>query len=459
VGLRVDHVPAGPLWARLKRQGSPDEEAPEPPWSLRTCRDDADMFRSAALRAGLTARAPDMPGDPDKGMYRACFVENYPVPTRVALPPVVQLGSNGKPYFYDFIAKRAAYPGLEQLKDQALATWSAWYTGNLLRQLQEGPAAMSFWNLGFRLPPRFEAGGIQTWQAAFEAFDTQGDLNSQLVWAEDGYAARADLGNWQNPPGQIEESLEKILSRPKRLRQLRDVFSALLLLRPDAVQWLREWAPHVRDSGKESLFPNGITARDRHGFGGFNSIAFEGVTPRRASLDDFKPTQNIPQLWSLPQCEQYARMPTLAFLHRPGVARFTPALSAEERGAALDAALTAALEGPLREQPPKRLFYSAAPGAAGSDGAALLERSLAKLAPQSGLLTPGAGFRLEQCLGGDLGAASMNAAIGLAAIAVWDTNEPALAVNLRDADAALVFALTPPGPEYRERQHAQPYVI
>ena len=104
------------------------------------------------------------------------------------------------------------------------------------------------------------------------------------------------------------------------------------------------------------------------------------------------------------------------------------------------------------------MFYSAASDR-DDDAGALLARSMAKAAPQSGLLDPGRGFRLEQCLGGELGAASMNAAIGLASIAVWETNEPALVVNLRDPRGALVFGLLPPSAEQRARTSARPYVI
>jgi len=53
----------------------------------------------------------------------------------------------------------------------------------------------------------------------------------------------------------------------------------------------------------------------------------------------------------------------------------------------------------------------------------------------------------------------MNAAIGLATIAVWETGEPALAVNLHDPCGALVFALFPPPLEYRQKLNSRPYVI
>ncbi|MNY63420.1 hypothetical protein D3C86_2003770 [compost metagenome] len=53
----------------------------------------------------------------------------------------------------------------------------------------------------------------------------------------------------------------------------------------------------------------------------------------------------------------------------------------------------------------------------------------------------------------------MNAAIGLASIAVWESGEPALALNLRDPRGALAVALIPPSPEYRQRFSVRPYVI
>jgi len=429
VGLRVEQVPAGPLWDRVRRRASPDEEASTPPSSLDKCLENAGLFRSAALRAALTHR----PRNGERGR----FVENYPLPTLMALPPSTKLDAT------------------------ALAQWSRMYQSRESKrgvpwQLHNGPAGMAFHQLGFNARARFEPAGAGLWLSAFEAFDTQGDLNSLLVWAEDGYAVRAELGGWENPQAQRSESLEDILARPKRAGQLRDTFSGLLLRRPEAAEWLREWSLHVRDASQDSNFPNGVVGRGPHGFGGLRPEAYDGGANYRVSPGDFRPTPNVPALWSQPQYEQYAQMPTLALLSKPEFARFDAGMSTDQRADALEAALKALLEGPLRQQPAKRLFYSAAPD---GDDTALLARCMAKVAPQSGLLDTGAGFRLEPCLGGELGAASMNAAIGLASIAVWETDEPALVVNLRDPRGAFVFALLPPRPEYRQRLNPRPYVI
>jgi hypothetical protein len=429
VGLRVDHVPAGPLWDRVQRRASPDEEEPTPPGSLDKCRERAGLFRSAALRAALTHRT--------RNDERGRFVENYPLPTLMALPPSTQLDA------------------------MALAQWSRTYqssesTRGVPWQLHNGPAGMAFHQLGFNAPPRFETAGVDLWRSACDAFDTQGDLNSLLVWAEDGYAVRAELGGWENPQGRPSESLEDILERRKRPGQLRDTFSGLLLTRPAAAEWLREWSLHVRDVSQDSHFPNGVLARGPYGFGGLHTEAHDGGASYRASLGDFKPTPNVPSLWSASQYGQYSQMPTLALLLRPQFARFDAGMSMDRRTEALEAALKAVLEDALLEEPPKRLFYSAA---SDGDDTALLARCMAKVAPQDRLLDPGAGFRLEQCLGGELGAGSMNAAIGLASIAVWETGEPALAVNLRDPRGVLVFALFPPPLEYRQKLNSRPYVV
>ena len=429
VGLRVDHVPAGPLWDRERRMASPDEEAPNPPRTLDECLTQARLFRSAALRAALTHRP--------KNGERGRFVEGYPIPTTVALPPSKQMDAAALSQWIRTYQSDASQSGLP---------W----------QLHDGPAGMAFHDLQFKASPRFETAGIDLWRSAFNAFDTQGDLNSLLVWAEDGYAARSDLGGWENPKGQGSELLEDILARRKRAGQLRDTFSGLLLTHPDAAEWLREWSLHVVDASEESQFPNGVVGRGRHGFGSLRTQAYDGSVTYRTSLSAFTPTANVPALWSRPQYEQYAQMPTLALLLRPEFARFGDGMSLDQKAEALEAALTVLLEGPLRKQPPTRLFYSAA---SDGDDIALLARCVAKLAPQSGLMKPGVGFRLEQCLGGELGAASMNAAIGLASIAVWESGEPALAINLRDPRGALVFALFPPSAEYRKSMNARPYVI
>jgi hypothetical protein len=429
VGLRVDHVPAGPLWDRVRRQAPPDEEAPEPPGSLDACRDSAGLFRSAALRAALTHR----PRNDERGR----FVENYPLPTLMALPRATQMAAD------------------------ALAQWSRRYQSSesphgVPWQLHDGPAGMAFHQLGIKAQPRFEPAGLELWRLAFQAFDTQGDLNSLLVWAEDGYAVRSELGGWQNPQGQRDETLQDILTRRKRPGQLRDIFSGLLLMRPEAAEWLREWSLHVRDASQESKFPNGVVGRGPQGFGGLHTEAYDGGVNYRVSRGDFQPTPNVPALWSQAQYAAYSQMPTLALLAKPELARFDAGMPEEGRAAALEAALKAVMEGPLRDRSPKRLFYCTA---SDGDDLALLARCMAKGAPQNGLLNPGRGFRLEQCLGGELGAGSMNAALGLASIAVWETDEPALVVNLRDPRGALVFALLPPSAGQRARTSPRPYVI
>ncbi|XXQ53939.1 hypothetical protein ACA040_002622 [Xenophilus aerolatus] len=425
VGLRVDHVPAGPLWERVQRQAPADEEAPEPPRRLDTCRERAGLFRSAALRAALTFR-------PQKGQ-RGRFVENYPVPTVQGLPPAPQ-------------------------KDKsALDGWSAKYRDELRWQLHSGPAAMNFHELGFKAAPIFETGGVGLWRAGLRAFDTEGDLNSLLLWAEDGYAVRSELGGWEDPSGQRAESLEAVLSRPKRPGQLRDTFSALLLTRPEAADWLREWSLHVIDASQDSTFSNGVTARGAHGFGGLRREAWDDGANYGIPERGFQPTPNVPEPWSQPQYEQYAQMPTLALLLRPEVVSFDAGMAPSQQADALESALRKVLGHPaLLQKPPRRLFYSAA---ITGEAAGLLARCLARVDPQVGWLSTGTGFRLEQCLGGELGAASMNAALGLATIAVWESNEPALVVNLRDPEGAMVCALCPPDEAYRKTLHARPYVI
>lgn len=424
VGLRVDHVPAGALWERVQRQGPPDEEAPEPPQTLDRCNHEAGLFRSAALRAALTHRTAND--------QRGRFVENYPLPMLLSLPTMF-----GKPE-----AERIA--------------WRRAYRAEVQWQLNDGPAAMAF----HRLNPgavNTEQGGAVSFQALAQAFDTQGDLNSMLLWAEDGYAARARQGGWEPPAGQPAETLEDILSRPKRPGQLRDVFSAVLFKRPEAAEWLREWSLHVIDKSDAQNFSNGVAARGPYGYGGLNRTVWEPPAYFDAPQSGFRPTPNVPEPWSRPQYEQYSQMPTLALMVPPDIAYFKEGMSTEQRAAALEAALVKVLQTPaLRQRGPRRLFYSAT---ADGDGAALLARGLARAAPQAGLLQPGAAFRLEQCLGGDLGAGTMGAALGLATIAVWETREPALVVNLRDSGGAVVCGLLPVNEDYRKRIHPRPYVI
>ncbi|SIR78117.1 DUF2875 family protein [Pseudacidovorax sp. RU35E] len=368
---------------------------------------------------------------PAKG-ERGRFVENYPVPMTMAVP----------------LAPRRT--------GDALEAWAREYRNELKWQLRNGPAAMAFHDLAPRLM-NLERGGAVAFHDALQAFDREGDLNSLILWAEDGYAVRAVHGGWEPPASQPAESLESILSRPKRPGQLRDSFSAILFKRPEAAEWLREWSLHVADRSDVSTFANGVTARGAHGYGGLHQRVYDDGAYFDAPPNGFIPTPNVPVPWSRPQYEQYSAMPTLALMLRPEFAFFQPDMSADRLAELLEGALGKVLGTPaLRTRPPTRIFYSAP---ADVSRPALLARSLARVAPQAGLMNASTAFGLEQCLGGDLGAASMNAGLALGAIAVWESAEPALVVNLRDPGGAVVCGLWPVADDYRKTLNPRPYVI
>lgn len=422
--MRADHVPAHALWPALTASAGPKVEPAVPAGSLATCRDQAELFRSAALRAALRYRPPD-------GGAPRTFVENYPLPATLAV---------------------AAWR--RELADRP--AWGDAYIDEIRRALYNG-AGMPFHDIHARSSLYLGEHNDTLWKRTFELFDQAGDLNCMLMWAEDGYAIRRELG-WENA---LHESLDSILSRAKRPTDLCDVFAGIVLARPDAAQWLRELAPHVSDSCRVTTHRDGVKSRTAHGFGGLGLEAWiNGVTYQSPAR--FDATPYVPAPWSDEQVAQYDGAPTLALLHRPHFAMFAAdaaapkGLSMDERAAKLQAALQGAINAGLAGKAPQRVFFDTGPLEEEGDKRALLMQSLRAVAPDRQYWDAANGICLSARLG-NLGAAASFAGVGLASIAAWETGESALVVNMRRDDGASVLAVSPVSQDYRRTFKRRPY--
>jgi hypothetical protein len=424
-GLAIDQVPTHAIWREMHAAGNIRPAAPTPAVSLAERRDDADLFRAAALRGALR----HWPSDGSRQME---FPEGYPIPTVIALP-------------------RWRHPP-NQKED-----WISKYRQRLLRTLDVG-VPMPFHQLNIVSQHEDET-TPPDWDQLFRRFDEAGDLNSLLLWGEDGYSVRSETGGWENGEN---ESLANIVTRGRRPTDLAESFAAVLLARPDAAQWLAELAPHVRDTSTVRKFQNGRQGRTAHGFKSIDPDVHYGVDNTGKSTRPYRVTAYVPQPWAPAQVAQYQAMPTLAKLHRPQMAIYAdagqPPASAPsaQRGARLASALEAAVKGPLGGTPPRRIFYDLSPGAPGTAQQLLLMRCLLNVLPDFNFFDPDRAVDLTRRIG-DTGAAAGFAGVALASHAAWETGGSALVVHLRREDCATVLALEPMDAAYRATFARRPY--
>ena len=235
-GVAVENMGAPTLWQGMKKAAGGYVANPDAPFnSLRDCQDMADTFRGAVLRRTLRHWATD-------GETLKHFVENYPIPTCVSLPGRKE----------------------RSVEFQVLANES----NRRVQYALQNIAGMAFHEIG-HIDTRATHVDLQlAWRTVMSRFDGAGDLNCQLLYAEDGYAMRSRPGGWE-PPQPVGP--RGVLARPKSASDLSESFASVLLMRPAAAQWLAELAPHTIDSRPVKTLSNGMRIVGRHGFGGIHN--------------------------------------------------------------------------------------------------------------------------------------------------------------------------------------------
>lgn len=422
VGLTVQHHPAHALWARVQAEGVGKIPPPDPAGTLAECHVEANLFRTETLRSAFEHW-------PVEGETPQQFVENYPVPGMFALP-----------------TRQRALP---------LQSWADGYIARV-REALRLHGRLTFHDIAASSSLRLQTDNDLLWAEAFRRFDEAGDLHSLMLWAEDGYAIRAETGGWENARN---EPLPAILARNKRPTDLSDCFAALMLVRPPMAQWLRELSPHVVDACQVTDFGLGRQSRTAHGFGRWEA-RFAAPYRTDGTPFPFAPTAHVPAPWSAAQIAQYDAVPTLAWVHRPHVVSFMDenkrALQEPQCVAQLQVAMRAVLAGPLEGQAPARLLFDTGPGPGEADRVSVLMGALRDVLPGFDVFDPASSYHLTQRLG-DTGAVSAFAGVGLAGLASWEAGGAAMVVNLRRDDGATVLAVKPVNAAYRAQFTSRPY--
>jgi hypothetical protein len=241
--------------------------------------------------------------------------------------------------------------------------------------------------------------------------------------------------------------------RPKRPQVLSDNWTFLTLVRRGRADWLRPFAPLVKDSMVVSN-TEGDFSRNWSEFAGW----------KKQPAKPFVPTPYIAQPWTQFQIDQFDHLENLGTVHRPQVVSYLDdagkPVKAAERTARMEQALRAALA-PLGGKSPARIFYDY--GSVRDDrnsGARFvpLVQGLHAIDDDFDLLDPKRGYDLARILG-DTGAGGPFVAVALASMAGRESGGATLVANLRRDDGATLLLVTPPSAEQVKRDAAikRPY--
>ncbi|WUR14210.1 DUF2875 family protein [[Empedobacter] haloabium] len=290
------------------------------------------------------------------------------------------------------------------------------------------------------------------WQTVFSTFDLHGDLPAVGVASRDGAMHRA-LSFIRTDRPRYEKLAAEQAFHPKQPRVLSDNYTILTLVRRGRIDWLRPYAPLVKDT---------MVVKNRGGEYSRNWSEFAGW--KKPPEKPFVPTPYIAQPWTQFQIDQFDHLENLGTVHRPQVVSYLDdagkPVKAAERTARMERALRAVLA-PLGGKSPARIFYDY--GSVRDDrnsGARFvpLVQGLHAIDDDFDLLDPKRGYDLAGILG-DTGAGGPFVAVALASMAGRESGGASLVANLRRDDGATLLLVTPPSADQVRRDAAikRPY--
>ncbi|WP_224006220.1 type VI lipase adapter Tla3 domain-containing protein [Paraburkholderia tropica] len=252
----------------------------------------------------------------------------------------------------------------------------------------------------------------------FRTFEAAPDLPAILIYVVDGYNMAAMLST-------TDQRIIGVGNGPRQPGELTDSIVALVVARPERVNWLRNFVKYTKAPPGRSIYP---------GFTGWEQ------QPRMA----FHPSPFVPEPWTELGFKQWDAMKTLAILHRPVV---VPLSESSKAGARLkNDALTSALSDGWTTAienitpTPSRVFYDGGQTPVRPPLSDLIPALMAAGSPLD-LLESNESYDLTQRLG-DTGAASPFVAIALATMATYLNADTSMVVPLRRADQATLITLT-----------------
>ncbi|MGO4502020.1 MULTISPECIES: type VI lipase adapter Tla3 domain-containing protein [unclassified Dyella] len=253
----------------------------------------------------------------------------------------------------------------------------------------------------------------------FRTFEDHPDMPAMLVYVLDGYNAAYKFST-------KDQTLIGVGNGPRERGELTDAMVALVVARPERLDWLRGYARYTKPN------PNPISPR------------FAGWARMPPSPMNFQPSPFIPLPWNKRAFEQWDAMKTLAVLHRPVTVSLD---NPDKPGRRLkNEALTTALADGWKKAiggvtpPPARVFYDGGQKPAVPPLGDLIPALKLAGSPLD-LFESNESYDLTQRLG-DTGAASPFVGIAVATMATYLNADTSVVVPLRRADQATLITLT-----------------
>ena len=254
-------------------------------------------------------------------------------------------------------------------------------------------------------------------ESVFQLFESQPDLPLVLIYSVEGINMALALGSKYE--GQIGAG-----TGPRQPGQLTDAMVAMVVGRPERLQWLRNFAPYTK------VHANRINPE-------FTGWRWTGPKV------PFVPTQLFPKPWTERSFQQFDSVPVLAKLHRPVTVSLQDASGKRLKGDALKRAQASAWTEATRNLNvvPARVFHDTGK----PTDAMLAEWSPALDAAQSpvDLLASDQSYNLTKRLG-DTGSASPFVGIALATMASFSNADASVVMPLRRGDQATLMVVSSP---------------
>lgn len=264
----------------------------------------------------------------------------------------------------------------------------------------------------------------------FQLFESRPDLPAVLIYSADGINMALALGSKHNRPIGTGYG-------PRQPGQLTDAMVALVVGRPERLNWLRYYAPFTKTHS------NPINPE----FTGWGWIR-----PRVP----FVPSPFLPKPWTRRGFEQWDSQPVLAKLHRPVTVSLLDPSGKRLKGDALQSVQARAwteATGSLGT-PPARVFHDTGK----ATNTMLAEWMPALEAAQSpvDLLESDQSYNLTRRLG-DTGSASPFVGIALATMASYVNADASVVMPLRRPDQATLITVSSPTPG--KKPHRNPFGV
>ena len=390
VGISLDIFRQGQVWKALQEQNAQQAEArhvgsilPTDPKKYPVDADDKDMAydkrKADALELGLRD-----------------FVEKWPIPAIT-----VVRGWNPDTPNLRFSAERTRQMLTGMVNTYRTEAGLHWHH---VRNLQDGVICNDT-----------PEGLVEN---LFRLFEQNPDLPAVLIYNVEGFSMSFALSAKKAPliggPG------------PRKPGELTDSMVAMVVGRPERVEWLRYYAQFAKVN-KNRIDPE-----------------FTGWGTSKPAVE-FLPSMFIPQPWTRHAFEQWDALPVLARLHRPvNVSLLQPDNGERLKREVMTVKLAAGWKEATDRlaQKPTRVFFD---GGSNTTPLAQLLPALNAAHSPLNLLDSHASYDLTQRLG-DTGSASPFVGLTLATMASYLNADTSIVMPMRRQDQATIIAVTSPTP-------------